>query len=99
MFEIERPRVDSRGLSFGLMLCRIHLVVHLGGNVRTNIVLDDELIQEALAATGARTKREVVHLALQELVRSRTKKNLLDLAGRVRFREDFDYKAMRKLRG
>jgi Arc/MetJ family transcription regulator len=80
-------------------MCRIHIVVHLGGDVRTNIVLDEELIQEALAATGARTKREVVHLALQELVRSRTKKNLLDLAGRVRFRQGFDYKEMRKLRG
>ena len=67
--------------------------------MRTNIVLDEELIQEALAATGARTKREVVHLALQELVRSRAKKNLADLAGRVRFRQGFDHKELRKLRG
>ena len=67
--------------------------------MRTNIVLDDELLHEALVATGARTKREVVHLALQELVRSRTKKNLADLAGRIRFRQGFDHKAVRKLRG
>lgn len=67
--------------------------------MRTNIVLDDELVQEALAATGARTKKEVVHLALQELVRSRKKKNLADLAGRVHFRKGFDHKAIRKLRG
>ncbi len=67
--------------------------------MRTSIVLDDELIRKALAATGARTKSEVVHLALQELVRSRTRKNLADLAGRVRFRKGFDHKAMRKLRG
>ncbi len=67
--------------------------------MRISIVLDDELIQKALAATGARTKSEVVQLALQELVRSRTRKNLADLAGRVRLREDFDHKAMRKLRG
>ncbi len=67
--------------------------------MRTSIVLDDELVQEALAATGARTKSEVVRLALQELVRSRTKKNLADLAGRVRFRRRFDHKPMRKLRG
>jgi Arc/MetJ family transcription regulator len=50
-------------------------------------------------ATGARTKKDVVNLALQELVRSRKKKNLADLAGRIRFREGFDHKAMRKLRG
>ncbi len=67
--------------------------------VRTNIVLDDDLMEEALAVTGARTKKEVVHLALQELVRSRKKKNLADLAGRIRFREGFDPKSVRKLRG
>jgi Arc/MetJ family transcription regulator len=79
-------------------MCTIHLQVHIGRNVRTNIVLDEELVQEALAATGARTKREVVHLALQELVRSRQKKDLLNLAGRIRFRQGFDHKTMRKLR-
>jgi len=67
--------------------------------MRTNIVLDDDLVEEALAATGARTKKEVVHLALQELVRSRKKKSLTDLAGKIRFRNGFDHKAMRKLRG
>jgi len=67
--------------------------------VRTNIVLDDELVKEAMTLTGVRTKRDVVHLALEELVRSRKKKNLLDLAGRIRFRRGFDHKALRKLRG
>ena len=67
--------------------------------MRTTIVLDDDLVQEALALTAARSKREVVELALQELVRSRKKKNLADLAGRIRFRTGFDYKAMRELRG
>jgi len=67
--------------------------------VRTNIVLDDELVREALEVTGARTKKEVVHLALQELVRSHKKKNLADLAGRIRFKKGFDHKVMRKMRG
>ena len=67
--------------------------------MRTNIVLDEALVQEALAITGARTKKEVVQLALEELVRSRKKKNLADLAGRIQFREGFDHKAARKLRG
>jgi len=67
--------------------------------MRSNIVLDDELVEEALAVTGARTKKDVVHLALQELVRSRRKKNLADLAGRIRFRDGFDPKSARKLRG
>ena len=68
--------------------------------MRTNIVLDDALVAEALALTHARTKSEVVQLALKELVRSRRKKrNLADLAGRIRFRAGFDHKRLRKLRG
>lgn len=35
---------------------------------RTNIELDDELIDRAMRLTGARTKREVVDLALRQLV-------------------------------
>lgn len=66
--------------------------------MRTNVVLDDELVQEAFALTNARTKRELVHLALTELVRSRRRKDLLELGGRVQLREDFDHKAARDIR-
>lgn len=37
--------------------------------MRTNIVIDDALMKDALKATGARTKREAVELGLQTLVR------------------------------
>ena len=66
--------------------------------MRTNIVLDDELVREAFALTGARTKKELVHLALEELVRIRRKKDLVDLAGQIQFRQDFDHKQLRKTR-
>lgn len=66
--------------------------------MRTNIVLDDELVGEALEITGARTKKEVVHMALRELVERRRRRNLLDLAGRLSLRDDFDHKGSRKLR-
>ena len=36
--------------------------------MRTNIVLDDALISQALKLTGAGSKKEVVNLALQQLV-------------------------------
>ncbi len=35
---------------------------------RTNIFLDDELVEQAMRLTGARTKREVVEIALRRLV-------------------------------
>lgn len=37
--------------------------------MRTNIVLDEALVKEAIHLTHACSKREVIHLALKELVR------------------------------
>jgi Arc/MetJ family transcription regulator len=67
--------------------------------MRTNIDLDDEMIARGLSLTGAKTKRQLVHLALEELVRSRTRRNLLDLAGQVEFKEGFDHRVLRRRRG
>ena len=51
--------------------------------VRTNIVIDDELLAEAQRLCGASTKRATVEFALQELVRRRERRRVLDLQGRV----------------
>ncbi len=67
--------------------------------MRTNIVLDDALVRQAMKLTGARTKREVVHLALKSLIERHSRKNLLELAGTIDFAPDFDHKALRGLRG
>jgi Arc/MetJ family transcription regulator len=60
--------------------------------MRTNIVIDDNLINEAISLTGIRTKRELVNLALQELVTKRKKKDLFKLAGQIEFRDEFNHK-------
>jgi len=70
----------------------------MGDVMRTNIVLDEELVAEAFRLTDARTKRELIQLALEELIRVRRKLNLADLAGRIELRDDFDHKAMRDVR-
>ena len=44
--------------------------------MRTNIVLDDSLVTQALALTGAESKKEVVNLALCKLVDSYKEKNI-----------------------
>ena len=51
--------------------------------MRTNVELDDALVEEAFRLTNVRTKKELLHLALQELIRFQKKKNLLDLAGKA----------------
>lgn len=50
---------------------------------RTNIVIDDRLVHEALRLTRLKTKKELVNYALEELVRKRRRKGLLKLEGRV----------------
>ena len=37
-------------------------------NMRTNIILDDKLVERAQKLTGIKTKREVVHEALRTLI-------------------------------
>jgi Arc/MetJ family transcription regulator len=66
--------------------------------MRTNVVLDDELVREAFALTGAHTKRELLHLALKELVHKYKKRDLLELAGKVGLSGDFDHKQARNTR-
>ena len=64
--------------------------------MRTNVVLDDELVNEAIRLSGVKTKKEVISVALQEFVATRKRKNLLDLAGKINFLDEYDYKAMRE---
>lgn len=63
--------------------------------MRTNIVLDDALVEEAARLTGITTKRELVHEALRQLVLAKRRKRLSDLRGKIRFAEGYDYKKAR----
>jgi Arc/MetJ family transcription regulator len=65
--------------------------------MRTNIVLDDKLVDEAFRYSQTiSTKRELIEVALKEYVDTRKRKNIKDLRGKIAFRKDYDYKAMRK---
>ena len=55
---------------------------------RTNIVLDDELVEKAKGATGLKTTRAVVDHALRELVRHRRQRTILKLRGAVDWQGD-----------
>ncbi len=66
--------------------------------MRTNIVLDEELVREALRYSKARTKKDLVHEALREYVENRRRKDLRELRGKIEFAEGYDYKALRETR-
>jgi len=63
--------------------------------MRTNIVIDDQLMNEAFRYTQFKTKKEIVNLALKEFVENAKKLSLLDLKGQISFDDSYDYKEMR----
>ena len=64
--------------------------------MRTNIVLDDQLVDEAFRyAENISTKKDLIEIALKEFVKNRKIKNLKDLKGKISFADDYDYKRMR----
>ncbi|MGZ5095324.1 MAG: type II toxin-antitoxin system VapB family antitoxin [Burkholderiales bacterium] len=63
--------------------------------MRTNIVLDEKLVKEAMKLANVKTKREAVHLALRRFVQSGRQKRLLDLYGDGGVRKSYDYKKTR----
>jgi len=58
--------------------------------MRTHLEIDDNLMQQAMRLTGARTQRETVDLALRELVRLRSQRDILKLFGKVEWVGDLD---------
>jgi Arc/MetJ family transcription regulator len=58
--------------------------------VRTNIVIDDALMDEALRVTGLTTKRAVVEEGLRMLLRVRGQRGVRRLRGKVAWEGDLD---------
>jgi Arc/MetJ family transcription regulator len=67
--------------------------------MRTNIVIDEKLLSEAFALSGARTKKDLIHVALRALVSLKRRKDLTELAGKINFTDDYNHKSLRKMRG
>jgi len=62
---------------------RIHIV-------RTNIVIDDELMADAMEATGIKTKREVVELGLKTLLQLRQQQEVRRFRGKLAWSGDLE---------
>jgi Arc/MetJ family transcription regulator len=61
----------------------------------TNLALDDRLLDKAKTIGHMKTKRETVNQALKEFIERRQQKNIMDLKGRIDFRDGWDYKKER----
>ena len=69
------------------MMCRKFQGIHI---VRTNIVIDDQLMKETLRVTGLKTKREVVELGLRTLLRLRQQEEIRRFRGKLDWQGDLD---------
>ena len=58
--------------------------------MRTNIVIDDKLVQETLRATGLKTKREAVEQGLRTLLRLRRREEIRRYRGKLPWQGDLD---------
>ena len=63
---------------------------------RTNIVLDDNLVQACQEATGIKTRKALVDHALKELLRHENQIKILELKGKIKWEGDIE--AWRKSR-
>jgi Arc/MetJ family transcription regulator len=58
--------------------------------MRTNIVIDEKLMQETLRLTGLKTKREAVELGLRTIVRLRKQDQIRGFRGKLKWNGDLD---------
>jgi Arc/MetJ family transcription regulator len=58
--------------------------------MRTNIVIEDQLMRDAMQASGARTKREAVELGLRTLVKLDQQKRIKVFRGRLPWDGDLE---------
>ena len=58
--------------------------------MRTNVVIEDDLMEEALKVSGLKTKREAVEEGLRLLVRTRRQKRIKRLRGKLEWEGSLD---------
>ena len=58
--------------------------------MRTNIVIDDELMKQVMKQTGIKTKREAVDMGLKTLLRLKRQENIRNYRGKLAWTGDLD---------
>ena len=61
----------------------------------TNLAIDDRLLTKALEIGGYRSKKDTVNAALDEFIKRRKAKELIDIFGTIEYDASYDYKKMR----
>jgi Arc/MetJ family transcription regulator len=72
-------------------MCKNIILIHTANRaMRTNIVIDDRLMNDALKATGLKTKKEAVELGLKTLIKLNQQEKIKELKGKLKWDGDLD---------
>ena len=97
MTSVRRGHFDSTACTCYVYHYAISCVLFLGLDVmRTNIVIDDKLMDDALKATGLSTKKEAVEMGLKALIRLKKQEKIRKFKGKLSWEGDLS--EMRKTR-
>jgi Arc/MetJ family transcription regulator len=66
--------------------------------MRTNIEIDDQLVQKAMQCSGTRTKKAAVEAGLQLLVKTHAQGSLRKLRGKVKWEGDLEESRLGRVR-
>jgi Arc/MetJ family transcription regulator len=58
--------------------------------MRTNIEIDDKLMNDVLKATGLKRKKDVVELGLKTLIRLKNQEKIKEFRGQLKWTGDLD---------
>ena len=58
--------------------------------MRTNVVIDDDLMDEALKASRLKTKKDAVEEGLKLLIQRKKQENIKDLRGKLQWKGDLE---------
>ena len=83
-----RPKQNGRRHSYRLV--NVYNGVWVYTSMRTNIVIDDKLMRDALRATGLKTKREAVEEGLRTLLRLKKQAGIRRFRGKLDWHGDLD---------
>jgi len=75
-----------------MMMCESLCII---SHMATNLDLDPELLDRALAASGEKTKKAAVTRALEEFIARRERTRIEELFGQLEWDPEYDYKAER----
>ena len=73
-----------------VVMCIINFFIHIDEAMRTNIVIDDQLMEEVLRTTGLTTKRQAVEQGLKLLLRMKQQEKIKRYRGKLEWQGDLD---------